>query len=119
MKKFRLKKGWTKRKVLNQFKRKNDGTCAQTNAGECVYRTNEGNACAVGAFIPDMLFEEKYNLGVGVSDLLIAQPQLKQFMPLAVNGLKAMQVAHDDCYGSTTYEAMKQFLDEQTYEVKR
>src|ERR1700676_2089328 len=59
----------------------------------CMYKAGDGNRCAVGVFIPDGHDAENYPSYVNA--LLIAHPDLEQFMPLETNALRILQSIHD------------------------
>lgn len=117
---YTLKKGWTRQRVMEQFKKYNNGTRAHSGL-DCVYMTPNGNRCAVGAFIPD----DHAGLRLyGTAMLLLGQyPGLLEFMPFDdVAALTAMQRAHDQCRNDQgdsgdTYAAMAHFLETQVQEV--
>jgi hypothetical protein len=119
--KHRLNYGWTKEKVMQQFKAKNNGTISANDYGTCLYRDGNNNHCAVGAFIPDD--ENKALAYIGdVIDLTKRFPHLNEYMPFDIDGLFAMQQIHDNCNKSEnakyftngdTYKAMQIFLDKE------
>lgn len=117
MSKFQLINGWTKEKVLEQFKKKNNGTVSKDSI-ICSYKTLDGNHCAVGAFIPDEAYSLSFEKNP-VNDLLSKYPHLTSYMPLDRKGLTAMQCAHDQCNyipytyytNGDTYKAIEQFLN--------
>lgn len=120
MYKYKLKKGWTKAKVLAMFKKGNNGTQAQSG-GQCQYLTEDGNKCAVGVFIPEG--HESQNEIAMVKELLVNYPELTKHMPLNSKALQWMQAYHDCCGAGEafesipdtdgdTYKAIKLFLKE-------
>jgi len=119
--KFKLNKGWTKEKVLKQFKKRNDGTRAVDRDGGCQYRGIKGNCCAVGAFIPDKVYVRVMDSADSTSACtIIPQYSLHQYMPLSVAGMDRMQVFHDNCNytgnklyhtNGNTYESIEAFLE--------
>lgn len=119
MKKHKLKDGWTKDKVMAQFKEKNNGTRAMIITDEddlgCAYRGVNGNACAAGAFIPDKLYRKDME-DVPIATVLRKYPRVEKYMPLDSRGMECMQSVHDSCNqeGGTngdTYQAIQNFLD--------
>jgi hypothetical protein len=104
--KFKLRKGWTKQKMLKVLLTRNNGKPAQSSDhGVCVYANAEGNHCAVGCFIPDG--HPGMELRGTVGDLLASFPTLQKKMPIGLEGLKALQAVHDhfDSRGSAPYSA--------------
>lgn len=86
--------GWTKARMKEQIRAKNDGSKARDELG-CCYMTPDGNRCAVGCFIPDDN-EVALDYAGAVSYLLRYCPDLKDVLPLELSGLLAMQIVHDD-----------------------
>lgn len=79
---YKLANGWTKEKVLNQVKKYNNGTRAMKPVGdECSYRTEDGNRCAVGAFIPDHYDVTAFYFSGAARVLIERYPDLAQYMP--------------------------------------
>lgn len=114
--KHTLKPGWTKAKVMEQFKKRNNGTRASAPNTNCAYRGDGGNACAAGAFIPDALYVPCME-GVLIYNLLANRPELEEFMPLEMEGMLDMQQSHDGCRDTdSTYEAIQKFLDKRVVE---
>ncbi len=128
MQKFKLRDGWTKQKVMEQFKQMNNGTKAMRNS-DCAYRTDEGNACAVGAFIPEELYNVRWDNDPILADSLIKEvPELDKFMPLNKTGMRRMQKYHDHCESEyfaeknnieftngNTYKSIEMFLEKEVY----
>lgn len=89
--------GWTKEKMKEQIRKKNNGKQAMRsleNGGTaCVYETPDGNHCAVGCFIPEghpgMRCTDSSNV------LLAEHPDLLSVMPLDGDNLRAFQRQHD------------------------
>ena len=117
---FKLNKGWTKQRVMEQFKARNNGTRAVDHDGSCMYRA-DGNACAMGAFIPDNKYTEFMEQTV-VSAKFIKQHGLSEFIPFTADGMRRMQRYHDLCdnpnFGDAplqtegdTYKAIATFLE--------
>jgi hypothetical protein len=92
--------GWTKAKMIERIKQKNDGRgpCQQwknlPKAGNCRYRRSDGNCCLVGVFIPDDEYSAQME-GMGVVTLLKEFPLLNKHMPLDSQGMNVLQGKHD------------------------
>jgi hypothetical protein len=111
---FKLANGWTKKKVLAQVKKFNNGTQAM-NMGiscfrkTCVYKNEDGNRCFIGAFIPSR--NSALEAEGPVSDLLEMYPELRSKLPFDdVKALSAFQNVHDECEEGSTYLALQRFL---------
>ena len=114
---YKLANGWTKETVMTQVKRYNNDTRAvgtKIDGNTCVYKTclyqtNDGNRCAIGAFIPDghpglKSYSE-------VSNLLFHHPDLVKCMPFTDSiALKVFQRRHDELSGSV-YTNIQNFLN--------
>jgi hypothetical protein len=74
-----------------------DGNSSEQFAG-CVYRTPDGNRCAIGALIPDELYEERMDLkGLSVDWLIKEYPHIKElFKDCSHSLLAVLQSIHDD-----------------------
>ncbi len=120
MEKIKLKAGWTKEKVMAQIKKYNNGTRASTGhtAGSCLYKTPNGNRCAIGCFIPTD--HPALNHKGGVRGLLGDYPELRNYMPFEHDDdLHRFQSAHDCSEDAAAegkphpvYTSIKRFLDE-------
>lgn len=93
--------GFTKERIIQVLKERNDGTKSQSVSGGCVYRSPSGtNHCFIGCFIPDELYKEEME-GYGPMGLLAKWPELKAHMPLPTNHggevatLTEAQLSHD------------------------
>ncbi len=108
--------GFTKEKIKetiikNNFNRismyKNDSYSV------CHYKSNDGNKCFVGCFIPEEEYLEKIE-GKSVTDLLELFPNLNQYMPLQTSALISLQILHDN-YSSfnakSLHEVMIEWVD--------
>ncbi len=84
--------GWTKEKMIAQIKLKNNGSKAEYKH-LCRYRTDEGNACFVGAFIPDDVYSPSFEGSVHF--LLKEYPNMLPIMPLDEDALAKLQHVHD------------------------
>ncbi len=113
--KYKLKKGWTKAKVLKQFKKYNNGTRAVDTDGTCEYQSSTGNRCAVGAFISDTN-KEALQVEGNVGALFEQHPEVADSMPLSKAGLNKMQEYHDNLakddgrFKGDTHAAITNFL---------
>ena len=91
---YKLQNGFTKKSMLEQIKKYNNGTKCEEDGG-CLYTNFDyTNRCLIGCFIPDnhegLHRSEKDALG-----LLNAYPDLEKFMPLDRHGLNDLQMEHD------------------------
>lgn len=87
---FKVINGWTKEKMKEQIRLKNNGTQAADDT-MCVYRTGDNNACAAGCFISDDDVKSIGNVVVG----LLPSNILSKF-PLEPYGMRVMQKKHDN-----------------------
>lgn len=96
MSKYRPINGWTKEKMIERIQQKNLGR-RSINKGStiCLYRAENGNACAVGSFIPDDLYRKEMDEVGGAYSLVKYFPELVPHMPLDGEPLLAMQSVHD------------------------
>ena len=84
--------GFTRESVMKQIRSKNLGYPAYNEEKEeCQYRTSDGNACLVGCFIPDNLYEKEFEKE-GVYDIF---KKMTEIMPLVKPMLKKLQEFHD------------------------
>lgn len=75
--------GWTKVKMIEQIKLKNNGKKSKNELdGRCMYKTPNGNHCAIGCFIPDS--HRALRFEGNVLELLIEYPELRTNMPFFV-----------------------------------
>ena len=85
--------GWTKEKMIAQIQMRNNGTVS-VRGGRCQYRANHkpnGNACAVGCFIPDEDYQKRFE----EQPLWFIIDQIPGKMPLEISGLHSMLGVHD------------------------
>lgn len=112
MEKYKLAKGWTKRKVMNRIKEYNDGSrCIEISIENisCVYESKNGNRCAIGCFIPDN--HQALSSRDPVKILLKRYPELVEYMPFHdTEALRDFQNTHDVTF-CDVYESIKKFLD--------
>lgn len=135
---FKIQNGWTKQKMKDQIKLKNNGSKAFASS-ICCYRTPDGNACAAGCFIPDELYSGSFEgistdgffnlkrledkIDISPEDLDRAKEIAKKF-PLDVLGMQAMQRVHDDFKSAAfpgenprnLHDELFQFIDARCYE---
>jgi hypothetical protein len=93
--------GWTKESIVKRLWWRNTGKKSGSidrKAGfQCRYRGDNGNACAVGCFIPDDLYHPSME-GLSVVFLLKDFPLAKS-MPLQIEALDRLQHEHDSAVG--------------------
>lgn len=113
MQKLTLINGWTKERVLEQVKKRNNGKPAIIN-DHCRYRTPEGNCCVAGCFIPD----ELYDPGMEGNSVTTYTTNLFKFVehcfPFSFKEMTTFQThCHDGKSDNlTVYEAVEKFLNE-------
>lgn len=120
MEKYKLANGWTKKKVMAQVKKHNNGTRSRSKDSarafaQCVYLNAEGNRCAIGCFLPaghpGLLHKESVVL------LLRDFPDLGALMPFKeITQLRDFQQAHDCAKNNNVYECIQDFLDRKVEE---
>lgn len=123
---IRLKSGWTKEEILRVIKEKNNNTVCM-NKDKCAYRNSEGNACAIGAFLPDDLairIDKDYSEGVDITELLrsdLYSEKVLYYMPTKeVYFLRQLQAVHDNTKDdSSVYSNIENFLNHFEYEVEK
>jgi len=93
--------GWTKAKMIEQIKLRNNSTKSMEESGFCMYRGPNNNACAVGCFIPDELYVPRMEKGYPARSLVREFINIRDSMPLDPYGLAAMQNIHDYNAGDT------------------
>lgn len=96
--KFQTINGWTKEKMIQQIKSRNNGKPSLVVKGgepSCVYRNPvDGNCCAAGCFIPDEKYSQAMEGGT-IIRVLKDFPSLSASMPLEGPGMAELQCAHD------------------------
>jgi hypothetical protein len=112
--KYKLINGWTKNKMKEYIVKYNKNTPAVDNQ-TCVYETEDGNRCAIGIFIPDS-FKIALKFDSGVKKLLDKYPELNDYMPLEIEGLKRMQDIHDNPFNSNTHAVLLGFVNNEVTE---
>lgn len=94
--------GWTKAKMIEKI-RSRPFVEAASDGNRCMYRSPDGNKCAVGVFIPDEMYSgEMDNTAIGdvtITGVLRRFPDLSDVLPLRGAGLICMQNVHDACTG--------------------
>ena len=108
---YKLANGWTKESVMEQFKKYNNGNMARDyKRGICVYQTDDGNRCAIGAFIPDG--HEGLQFEGPVNQLLMRYSDLKSYIPFDdLDALEVFQQVHDGSFsGLDIYQRIENFL---------
>lgn len=97
---FKLRNGWTKEKMKEAIATGNTGQRSISvregdRNGVCMYRSETGNKCAVGCFIPEKDYERRMDDQGSALGLLGAYPGLDRIMPLTVDGMNELQKVHD------------------------
>jgi hypothetical protein len=110
---FKTINGWTKEAMKQQIRARNNGSKAfDAHLNQCVLREGrvaDGNACAVGCFIPD----DKYNPEFEDWSLdFLNEPEISSLMPLNRYGLNMMQKFHDGIIGFKMNSDMRDALCE-------
>ncbi len=114
MVKFKIVNGWTKAKMIGQIMARNNNTVSRAGVlgdekdeDKCMYRGDNGNACALGCFIPD----DKYNKvmeGMPVSAIMRELPNILPFNN--TNALLKMQKVHDNSENGEVHQALINFI---------
>lgn len=86
---FKTTNGWTKERMIKRIWEFPDRKCVEDE--NSLYRNTEGNACAVGRFIP----EEIYNVMFEDKNILQIWDKVHNFMPLDIDGMDIFQMEHD------------------------
>lgn len=96
MMKYNPINGFTKLKIIETIVQNNNGTQSlDPKLSECKYKM-DGNACAVGCFLPDNRFTRSFIGDVG--SLLKRRPSYFKLLPLPISALYELQQIHDKCY---------------------
>jgi hypothetical protein len=85
--------GYNRENTMKQIKAMNLGY-QSSRYSECMYRSDDGNACLVGCFIPDNIYNE--NMESVAASNVIEDYNLEQFMPLDKYDMDKLQSFHDD-----------------------
>ena len=80
--------GWTKEKMIKHIETHFKGKAVERDTGYCQYLTDDGKKCAVGLFLPK---DDHQKFKGGVSFLLGAYENLKQYMPMTLDKLNELQ----------------------------
>lgn len=111
---YKLVNGWTKKKVMEQIKKYNNGTKSYDPLTDsCLYKSEDGNRCAVGCFLPSRNKAMSEGWTLGAHDLLEEMPHLKKLMPFEGKALSHFQGIHDMAnvtHDGDVYRAMRDFL---------
>ena len=88
-------KGWGRRRVMRQIKKNTLGkqSVRENDNSLCMYRTDDGNCCLVGAFIPDSLYDEEMEDKSATA--IIEQFNLDGYMPMNASAMEILQNFHD------------------------
>lgn len=100
---FQTINGWTKEKMKAQIRAKNNGQPSIRKVANddgtfyttCVYRAKDGNACAAGCFIPDDKYSARTMEGWNIRHAAELDHDLRDQLPLTLDGMTHMQVLHD------------------------
>ena len=96
---FKVINGWTKERMKETIRERNNGTKSVNNTGYCQYKRvdvgQKPNHCAVGCFIPDTEYDENLEGQGTIPYLLVNFPNLARFMPLDNLPMLTMQRLHD------------------------
>lgn len=100
--------GWTKAKMKEVISSQmmDHASVTTDKHVQCRYRADDGNKCAVGVFISDKQYYpdmENESLRLIFDHL----PELKDTLPLNIEGLIKMQQAHDDTIFEADYQDRK------------
>lgn len=88
--------GWTKAKILEQLDERMPDEGAAMRNDNCCYLTEDGKTCAAGAFIPPEFYREQWDaMQLYIYKVSSQVPELKDHMPLNMNGLILLQEVHD------------------------
>lgn len=87
--------GWTKEMILARIEEEFTGYSYRCGHG-CAYRSESGNKCAVGVFIPDEAYQNAFDTSLlNVTALLNNWPSLAPYMPLETSAMVYLQDVHD------------------------
>lgn len=111
------KKGWNLDKVMEVIRKENIGKRSVVGKDswntECMYRTDDGNKCLVGCFIPD----DKYDPDMEYTNFtgIIGYHGIEKSMPMIDNEMIDLQRFHDNTIpdyltGEPFFEAIEQYL---------
>lgn len=98
--------GWTKEKMIVQIKLRNNGKVSiDDETGNCRYRTEDNNACAVGCFLPDEACPDLEGFALVPDYLDMFMPYANLF-PLDFNGMRTLQDKHDSAFKLSNVHAI-------------
>lgn len=109
--------GYTKQMIIDTIYKNNNGnksveTYVKHLYPKCLYKSKDGNKCAVGCFIPDEKYDSEMEKTGVVCHLLMANPNLKEDMPLCNTALTKLQQIHDNHDGKGDVRNMlKEWID--------
>lgn len=107
---FKCQNGWTKDKMIKRIKERNNGNrSVSLSSSLCLYKSSDGNHCAIGCFIPEN--NNAMSFKGCVSELLANSSDLEKEMPLCVEGLMNMQLIHDRCTKDDVREALTLWIN--------
>lgn len=106
-------------KVWNHFV-VNKGQKAQNEDG-CAYRDEDGNKCAIGCLVPDDVYNESMDEGVGFNYLIRTRSKLADFFQREYGFVESDHVmkefidklrkAHDYCYDPFTHNIKVELMN--------
>lgn len=108
--------GWTKKKMLNHIKKNFAGKSLlkvrslEHPEVDCAYRGADGAKCAIGMFIPDILYRAEME-GKGAHVLCGMEPKLKSKLPLEPYALTYLQEVHDDSEPDETLNSVMRWVE--------
>lgn len=104
--KYECINGWTKRKMINHIKKNFKGKSVDEFSGTCLYRGPNSKKCVVGIFIPDNLYNNVMDNGLGLSTITNTIP-----MPLQHSGMANLQDCHDKSMPKNTLNDILDWID--------
>lgn len=108
---FKCQNGFTKEKMKEVIKLRNNGMKCVNSDNRCVYLNENGNSCVAGCFIPRG--HRAQHKALTIDAIMTEHVDLK--MPLDLDGMCELQVVHD-LYGygnsETLHEALFKWIDE-------
>src|SRR5688500_14678992 len=92
--KYQTVNGWTKERMKQAIRERNNGKPAYVPGIGCSYLTSDGNCCAVGCFIPQGHKGQGANSTIA-ANLFVKYPDLRSLMPLSDYAMQDFQNYHD------------------------